>query len=105
MDKFDFCGEDVQEWPYSLNGGDAKYCFYKFDSTGKRVPSNNAQLVRKVLICKKSINLHIKFYAEGLNDNYSFFTVNELLKEFINPPQWVERAIRSQSYKIWKTQN
>jgi hypothetical protein len=39
-------------------------------------------------------------WSEGYND--VGVTVNELLEEFDNPPEWIEKSLRNQIYKIWK---
>lgn len=97
-DKFIFCGEDVLLWEYNEKGNTAKECFYKFDSTGKKTPCTEPALLRAIVICKKSINWHIKQYAEGCADGLFFF--NELINEFISPPEWVEKALRNQTNRI-----
>lgn len=101
-EKFTFCGEEIIQWPYDVNGKDSKYCFHKFDSTGKILPSSEPELIREVLRCKKSINWHIKEYADGLTEPYWLGTLNELLNEFKNPPYWVEQAMRKQVCKFWR---
>jgi hypothetical protein len=79
----------------SETGKPAKYCFWKFDSTGELLDCNEAELLSSLLICKKSIGFHLKMWAEGFTD--MGMSIDDYLAEFISPPVWVrvsfEKAI------------
>ena len=93
--KFSFCGEDVKI-DSSYTGVSAKQAFYALDSRGVRLPTREPAQLKAVLECKKSINLHIRMWAEGYNDMLLGFA--DYLAEFINPPDWVELALRRAVY-------
>ena len=94
---FNFCGCTVPETSIDPDGVSAMEAFYVFDSRGKIQDCREPKLFREILICKKSINFHIKMWAHGYND--TFTGVPELLGSFIEPPDWVEIALRKQIYK------
>ena len=48
-------------------------------------------------ICKSSINWHIKNWAEGYEDMKEPFET--YMKEFINPPAWVAKALKKAIHK------
>ncbi len=75
----------------SEHGHDAKYCFWKWDSTGKVLPCREPELLSELMICKKSIGFHLKMWAEGFDDFCE--PINYYLAEFIDPPDWVVRAL------------
>lgn len=95
-EKFNFCGEVINIIA-DKNGDDAKKAFWLIDSQGKKVACKEAILLKEIIVCKKSINLHIKMWSEGYGD--CLMGVGCYIKEFINPPEWVERAFRKQLYK------
>lgn len=69
-DEFTFSGGDEYKKKviYCKNGRDAKYCFYKNDSEGKIVMTNEPKLLLDIYRCKASINFQIKQWAEGRAD-------------------------------------
>ena len=96
-DKFKFCGTDVQEFPFDENGIDAKEAFYIFDSTGNRKPTNQPDLVKQLIICKKAVNWQIKQWVLGWHDMLE--PLSTYIKEFICPPDWVTKSINNQLLK------
>lgn len=72
----------------SKSGKDAKYCFWKLDSTGKLLPCNEPGLFSSLLICKKSVGFHLKIWAEGFEDMGE--KIEYYVAEFQNPPDWVK---------------
>lgn len=99
-EKFTFAGCTIQAPPYDKNGVDAKRAFFIFDSQGKIKPCSEPELYVQLMICKKAINLQIALWAEGQED--CLIPLSELLKEFIDPPDWIEQAIRNQIKKVSK---
>jgi len=51
------------------------------------VPCKEPELLKEVITCKKSINLHIKMWVDGYED--MMMGIEEYMKEFIDPPIWV----------------
>lgn len=97
-DKFNFCGEDVDYTPdSSLKIVSPKEAFFIFDSTGKKHPTTDKNLLIGVIKCKKSINFHIKMWAEGYNEY--FYGIDEYLNEFKNCQSWVKKALIGQILK------
>ena len=93
--KFTFCGVQVDTPQYGAYTPVAKECFRSFDTSGK-VPKycREPQLFMEILRCKKSINFHLKMWAEGYNDY--LMGIKEYLNELIDPPLWVEKSLRNQ---------
>ena len=96
-DKFCFCGERLEQFACDLDGLSAKHCFHTLDSTGKLKPCKEPELLYMVVVCKKSVNLHINMWVHGYDD--VCIGIQELLEEFIEPPTWVETALRMQLCK------
>lgn len=67
---FTFSGSDSYKRNVieSKNGKSAKECFYKHDSTGKVIPTNEPELLLSIFACKAGINFQIKQWAEGRAD-------------------------------------
>ncbi|MEH2086127.1 hypothetical protein [Nostoc sp.] len=75
----------------SDTGKDAKHCFWRLDSTGKLLPCSEPELLRSLLICKKSLGFHLKMWAEGFEEMGE--EVDYYMSEFISPPKWVRVAL------------
>lgn len=100
-EKFTFCGEEVLSFPYDKNGLSAKDVFYKFDSTGKLLPTKEPELARLLLQCKKAINFQIKQWVEGYDD--CLIGREEYLNEFIGEyPEWINKSFINQRFKYYK---
>lgn len=95
--KFNFAPDYLPQLQYDVDGKDAKYCFWLFDSTGKLVPCNQPELLTEVLVCKKSINFHIKLWVDNYMD--LFLPIQHYLNEFVDPPTWIEQALVKQLNK------
>lgn len=96
-DTFNFCGCLLPEIQYDPLGLSAMEAFYMFDTHGEIRGCYEPNLFLELLICKKSINLHIKMWASGYDEAMIGFP--ELLNTFKNPPAWVESSLRKQIYK------
>jgi len=95
-EKFNFYGGIVDLGPYNENIN-VKQAFYQFDTYGKVVGCVNPRLLQQIIICKKSVNWHIKEWVLGYNDLCQ--GVDFYIKEFINPPEWIEKAFRMSLYR------
>src|SRR5574343_1051794 len=71
VDNFTFCGTLIPKYTAipSDSGKTAKDVFYDIDSKGKNSPCCEPELLNKVLLCKASVNFHIKQWAEGRADS------------------------------------
>jgi len=67
---FNFCGTLTPKFEAieDVNGKTAKEVFYLIDSTGKNYPTCEPKLLNELLMCKASVNFHIKQWAEGRAD-------------------------------------
>jgi len=83
---------------YSLEGKTAKECFFIFDSQGMIKPCAEPELLINLINFKKSLNLHIKLWAEGFHECMQ--PTSEYLSIFNNPPMWVKDALNQQILKI-----
>lgn len=94
-EKFQFSGTTVPVIAEKA-GKSAKECFHALDSRGELLPCCEPELFVSVVQCKRSVNLHIKMWVDGYLD--ALTGVPEYLKEFIDPPAWVEVAFRRLLY-------
>ena len=97
MEKFNFCGEKI-EWPEDSSGLTAQECFWIFDTHGQIKPCKEKIQIESVLRCKKSINLHIKMWAEG------FWDLMEPLEFYLESfqgeiPEWVAKSLEKAKNK------
>ncbi len=76
----------------------AKQSFYMLDTHSQSVLTREPDLLKEIIICKKSINLHIRSWAEGWDDVCE--PIKTYMDEFIDPPEWIERALKEQVLKI-----
>ena len=97
-EKFKFAGCTILPPPYDVQGVDAKHAFFIFDSQGKIKTCREPNLFVELMTCKKAINLQIAMWADGQDD--CLIPVEELLEEFINPPDWIREAIVNQIEKV-----
>lgn len=89
-----------QQIDYNEKGVSAKEAFYIYDSTGKTPECGEPELFREIVSCKRAVNLQIKMWVEGQFD--CLLPIKDMLAEFINPPVWVEKAIRRQMGTYWR---
>ena len=101
--KFTFAGAEVLQVIQDSEGLTAKYAFWLLDSSGKLAPCSESELLKQALTCKKSVNFHLKMWSEG----YAEFgeVAAYYLAEFIDPPDWVEKAFRAQIAKSFRAQS
>ena len=96
-EKLNFPGVEVPIPEFDADGISAKEAFYIFDSTGNLPPCSQPGLLKAVIVCKKAINLQLKMWVEG------FLNMGEVIeyymREFRNPPPWVEKSFRNQLTK------
>lgn len=99
-EKFNFCGEEIVVSSIDLqNGRSAKECFYFLDSLGKMLPCCEPEIFKKIITCKKSINLHLKMWADGWYDMLE--PVEYYLNEFNGHiPKWVKKSLLKQKNKV-----
>lgn len=97
---FIFCGVEVCIEPMDVMGVTAREAFFRLDTHGVKVPCREPQLLRELIRCKKSINWHIKQWVEGFADVGE--PVSFYLDSLIDPPSWVEEAIRGQLCKQYR---
>jgi len=89
--KFCFAGVEPPFVACAPAGMNAKECFFRWDSQGRLNPSSQPELVTALILCKKSINWHIKQWVEGFDDMLE--PLSTYIAEFNNPPDWVIRAL------------
>ena len=67
---FIFCGTLDTKFNsiHAPNGVTAKEAFYFIDAQGKNKPTREPELLTELLLCKASINFHIKMWAESRAD-------------------------------------
>lgn len=61
-------------------------------------PCRDVKLLEEMIICKKSINFHIKMWAEGYLDmmeHYSYY-----LESYENYPEWIKISLCGQIKKM-----
>lgn len=86
---------------YDINGKSAKECFYRYDSDGVIIKTNEPTQLEKLLRVKGSVNLHIKMFAEDrANGILPKVLFNEIVNE-INAPIWFIEAVENQKYKYY----
>ncbi len=90
--KFDFFGGIVDPPPFSRNGLDGIKAFWLFDTKGQLRPTKHPRLFVALVRTKKSVNWHIREWADGFLD--MFEPIIYYLNEFTNPPAWVEMSLR-----------
>ena len=95
LEAFDF------ELPtFGAGGETAIKSFWNLEN-GIKVPTRNLEEVRRALAGKKSLNLQIKMWAEGLGREFSISEIKEYIKE-LNLPEWVFTATINQAIKLIK---
>ncbi len=101
-DKLDFCGSIVDEVP--LGDKTVKQAFFEFDSQGKLSVCEDPLQLKKLIITKKSVNLHIKMWSEGrLEMTLPRCDWEEIIQEF-KLPDWAIKASDNQMISTYKKQ-
>lgn len=100
IDTFNFAGKDVDKECNIVtteNAVTAKECFYNYDSSGIRdLDCNEVELIKKLIICKASVNMHIKMYAESMTEfTLTTYELKEILDE-IKAPSWFYKSVMGQ---------
>jgi hypothetical protein len=96
-DKFNFSGGKIPIIISDPEGKDAKRVFHRYDSQGKMMSCKEPELLEEIFACKVAVNMHLKVWADGYTD--VAIPAEELLKEFIDPPEWVGESLRNQIKK------
>jgi hypothetical protein len=99
VDVLSFSGKHPPAIISDLGGRSAKECFHAFDSTGELAACREAPLLQKLLVCKASVNLHIKMWAQGMR--LGVLCPPEL-REWLDgygAPAWVLKAVLRQSVR------
>jgi len=100
LNVFNFAGKPAPEIVQDFGDGlDAKECFCIYDTTGELKPCTKPQLLQSVLVCKASVNLHIKLWVQGII--HSVLGLHELGEylDSLNAPGWVMKAVINQAGK------
>ena len=97
---FTFFGNYPPKVSYDPSGVDAKRAFYIHESTGKYVPTSEQALLQELLVCKKSINFHIKMWAEGYAEWVLLESDIEEINRGFKCPPWVQKGIENQGMRI-----
>lgn len=97
--EFKFCGTRIPKYTaISDNEGySAKEVFYSIDSQGKNLKCREPELLNNLLLCKASINFHIKaLWSEGIKDGST--KAFELINEF-ELLDWMVESLKNQVMK------
>ena len=94
-DLFFFSGVKVTVETDLDTGVSGKESFHSFDTQGKVKPTREPELLRSIIVCKKSISLHIKMWVEGFDEMME--GVDYYMNQFMgDPPPWIEDSFRKQ---------
>lgn len=86
---------------YSAEGSTAKECFWKFDSTGKIIPTKEPDLLYQIFKCKGSINFNIKMWAEARGKGeLGRLEFQGIIKEYELMP-WMIQAVEKQKFEYY----
>ena len=99
---FNFAGKLPPSTVLSRSGPGAKECFYIHDSTGVLNACAEPKLLEQALICKASVNLHIKLWAYGIaHGTFGEFELRVYL-DSLQAPDWVMKAVVEQTKRLCK---
>ena len=100
--EFKFDGRLPRDIIYDREGIDGKKAFFIFDSQGQLKPTKHPELLRRLLLTKGSINLHIKMYAEDRAKGVLPKILFDEICEGIESPDWFEKAVEKQKIRHLK---
>ena len=87
---------------YDKKGVSGKEAFYKWDSSGKIIPTRHPNILHTLLKTKGSVNLHIKMYAEDrANGLFPLAEFQDFCTKY-NCPIWFITAVENQKFKYYK---
>jgi hypothetical protein len=89
---------DFELPPFDINGETAIKSFWHLEN-GNKVPTKNLEEVRRALAGKKSLNLQIKMWAEGMGKEFSILEIKDYIRE-LNLKEWVFVAVKNQAIKL-----
>lgn len=98
--RFVFFGGVVRQPPYSRKGVSGIEAFRLFDSNGRLVPTKHPRLFVALMRTKKSINWHIKEWADGFED--MFESVLYYVYQFVDPPPWIRCSLEGAIERVYK---
>lgn len=108
INTFTFCGtlNTKHKAVFNENGKTAKEVFFMIESQGQNKPTCEPELLDKLLLCKASVNFHIKMWAEGcadgtLPDNEVFGDGLETLEWVNNEPVYVKSLSKRYGFPDW----
>ena len=90
--KFTFCGTEVED--VAKGAHDTFDAYVYWENTGIVSPCQDPELLRKIMICKKSVNFHIKMWVDAYEEVLT--DVDEYMLGFVNPPKWVRKSFLGQ---------
>lgn len=96
VDSFDFAGKIVPMPLADKRGLSAKRCFFMFDSTGELLPCREPELLRRLFVCKASVNLNIRLWMKGLMQEVLFPAELESMLAEYDAPRWLYDATIAQ---------
>lgn len=97
IERFTFCGRHV---PLAERGEmTPKKAFLVYDSQGKMMPCRDPGFLKMLIICKASVNLHVKMWAHGIVCGVLGKPELDEYLSGISAPEWVYRAIIGQVIK------
>ncbi len=99
LDLFSFAGKPVPSVIQSPGGASAKRCFHVYDSTGQITPCREPALLQRLLVCKASVNLNVRLWAQGIKCGVLCPPELGEFLESIGAPGWVLKAARNQGEK------
>lgn len=100
LDTMSFSGSPAPTVAHDPDGPDAKRAFHDYDSRGVLRATSEPDLLRRVLVTKASVNLHVRMWAEGIADATLLGRELEGFKQEFGAPQWVVDAVRRTASRI-----
>jgi hypothetical protein len=98
-DYFNFSGSLPPVVVHDPAGPCAQQAFHAYDSRGVLLATSEPDLLRRVLTCKASVNLHIKMWAEGVREGTMFPSDISQIVADTGAPTWVSEAVLRQANK------
>jgi hypothetical protein len=99
LDYFSFSGSAPPAVAHDPHGPDAQRAFHAYDSRGVLVSTSEPDLLRRVLVCKASVNLHIRMWAEGIAEGTMWPSDLAQVHADTDAPAWVFEAAWRQAWK------
>jgi hypothetical protein len=97
---FDFSGSYPPDVVHDPAGPNAKRAFHAYDSRGVLQATSEPDLLRRVLVCKASVNLHVRMWAEGVVDGTMLPSDFAQIQQDMSPPPWLFEAVERQAQRL-----